>query len=82
MAVNARRRREFSEWFSASRPGLVVPEIADYEVRRERLRAGLLLSLRRLDALVFASQYQSLSTVIVRRAARLWAETRQVAADG
>ncbi|MEX0781072.1 MAG: nucleic acid-binding protein [Dehalococcoidia bacterium] len=75
--MNPRRGLEFTDWLKASRQLLVIPEIADYEVRRELIRAGLPLSLRRLDALVTASRYQPLSTSIMRSAARLWAQSRQ-----
>ncbi len=54
-----------------------MPEIADYELRRELLQANLVLSVRRLDRLISRVTYQPLSTTIMRRAARLWAETRQ-----
>ena len=56
---------------------VIVPEIADYEVRRELLRARKPLGLARLDALGEALEYLPLSTVAVRRAAELWAEVRQ-----
>lgn len=56
---------------------VVVPEIADYEVRRELLRAEKHNGLLRLDALVGALDYLPLSTPVMRVAARLWAQTRQ-----
>jgi predicted nucleic acid-binding protein len=56
---------------------VVVPEIADYEVRRELLRAGKNKSINRLDALAKATQYLPLSTDAMRRAAELWAQARQ-----
>jgi predicted nucleic acid-binding protein len=67
----------FANWVEALQPILVVPEIADYEVRRELLRLDLALSVRRLDVLVARARYQPLSTPIMRRAARLWAQIRQ-----
>ena len=55
---------------------LVVPEIADYEVRRELLRAGLDPSRHRLDALADDLRYQPLTTAQIQAAARLWADAR------
>lgn len=79
LSVHARQRPDFVEWLQEARVrGLVVvPEIADYELRRELLQANLVLSVRRLDRLISRVTYQPLSTTIMRRAARLWAETRQ-----
>lgn len=55
---------------------LVVPEIADYEVRRELLRAGRSVSVRRLDVLAMALRYEPLSTAQLQTAAQLWADAR------
>ena len=60
------------------------PEIADYEVRRELLRAGKTRGIERLDALLETFEYLPLSTVVMRDAALLWADVRkrgQPAAD-
>lgn len=56
---------------------VIVPEIADYEVRRELLRAEKLLGLKRLDALVGSLEYLPLSTAAMRQAAVFWARTRR-----
>ena len=53
-----------------------VAEIADYEARRELLRAGKGNSVRRLDALIPTLTYLPLSTQMMRRAAELWALAR------
>ena len=57
---------------------LYVPEIADYEVRRERTRIGAAPSLLQLDALVThrGLRYAPITTVQMRRAAELWADAR------
>lgn len=55
---------------------LVVPETADYEVRRELLRADKRTGIRRLDELVGGLRYEPLRTSHFRRAAELWAEAR------
>ena len=55
---------------------LVVPEIADYEVRRELIRARKPKSVARLDALAKAILYLPITTPTMREAARLWADLR------
>jgi predicted nucleic acid-binding protein len=56
---------------------VIIPEIADYEVRRELLRAGKTESVTRLDQLRDWMLYQPLDTPTMRRAAELWAEARR-----
>jgi predicted nucleic acid-binding protein len=55
---------------------VAVPEIADYELRRELIRANKVEGLERLDALNDALIYLPVTTVIMRKAAQLWAEAR------
>jgi predicted nucleic acid-binding protein len=54
-----------------------IPEIADYEVRRELLRANLLKSVRRLDHLTQTLEYIPIQTDTMLLAASLWAEVRK-----
>jgi predicted nucleic acid-binding protein len=56
---------------------VVLPEIADYEVRRELLRAGMQASVSELDQLAQSLDYLPLTTPAMRRAAELWALIRQ-----
>lgn len=55
---------------------VVVPEIADYEVRRELLRARKSRGIARLDALEESLEYLPLNSAAMRRAAELWAVAR------
>ncbi len=57
----------------------LVPEIADYELRRELLRLGFVPALARLDAFNAAlpDRYLPLNTAAIRRAAELWADVRR-----
>lgn len=55
---------------------VVIPAIADYEVRRELLRAGKASSLKRLDALHGPLDFSPISTAALRKAAELWAQAR------
>jgi predicted nucleic acid-binding protein len=57
---------------------VLVPEIADYEVRRELLRAGRDAGLARLDLLTQQIEYLPITTNAMRVAARLWAQARQL----
>jgi predicted nucleic acid-binding protein len=56
---------------------IVIPEIADYEVRRELLRLNRRKSLQKLDWLTFQYEYLPLTTSAMRQAAELWALARQ-----
>lgn len=53
-----------------------LPEIADYEVRRELIRAGKRKSIRKLDGLQRRLVYLPIDTAAMRRAAERWAEAR------
>ena len=56
---------------------MVVPEIVDYEIRRELIRAGKARGINRLDALIRQTSYLAITTLAMRRAASLWANARQ-----
>ena len=55
---------------------IVVPEIADYEVRRELLRANKTRGLERLDLIKNTLEYLPLTTGMMLKAAELWAQAR------
>jgi predicted nucleic acid-binding protein len=57
---------------------VIVPEIADYEIRRELLRANAAVGVARLDAFIaaMADRYLAITTDAMRKAAELWAEAR------
>ena len=56
---------------------MLVPEIADYEVRRELIRIQSRHGLANLDAICARLEYLPLSTDAMRLAAELWARARQ-----
>ena len=56
---------------------LAIPEIADYEIRRELLLARLQSSLNVLNALQVELDYLPITTPILRQAALFWAEARR-----
>lgn len=71
---------ECADWLQDLLAGgaeVVVPEIADYEVRRELLRAGKTEGLARLDDLGRALQYLPITSAAMRQAAVFWAQARQ-----
>src|SRR6476469_7385502 len=55
---------------------IILPEIADYEVRRELIRAGKLAGIQRLDELKLQLTYRPLTTEVMLLAAQLWAQAR------
>ena len=80
------QHRPFTEWLArrlerGGRAGVILPEIADYELRRKLLHLRLKqprsrTGLTRLDQLAEVLVYLPLSTSVLRRAAELWAQAR------
>ena len=84
MACHESRNDEASDfrtwaWAEAARGSMIiVPEIADYEVRRSLLVHRSQASLARLDDLrIYPAIYLPLTTPAFRRAAELWAQARR-----
>ncbi len=63
-------------WFNALSDRVLLPEIADYELRRELLRAGKIRGLRQLDQLKTIVSYLPITTEVMLKAAELWAQAR------
>lgn len=81
MLTHARQNPRLVEWVQRllqDGTRLLVPEIADYELRRELVRENLEKSIQRLDRLADALGYLPLTTAIMRRAAEFWAEARNL----
>ncbi len=56
---------------------VILPEIADYEVRRELIRAGKERGIRKLDLFKNVLTYRPLTTEVMLLAAQLWADARR-----
>ena len=56
---------------------IVIPEIADYEMRRELIRTRSFSGVVRLEALYERFLYLKITTIAMRQAAELWAQVRQ-----
>ncbi|MCU0544373.1 MAG: nucleic acid-binding protein [Oscillatoriaceae cyanobacterium Prado104] len=72
--------QECKLWFNSLKPKgytVMLPEIADYEVRRELLRVNKLAGIQRLDELKAGLIYLPITTPIVLKAAELWAQARR-----
>lgn len=71
--------REVRTWVArqiAAGHEVLIPEIADYEVRRELLRVGRVESLQRLDELHREYAVIPVTGHVLRRAAEFWAQAR------
>ncbi len=71
---------ECQQWFSSLFDrgySVVLPEIIDYEVRRELLRVNRANSIRRLDLLKSEIIYLPITTEVMLKAAQMWAQVRQ-----
>jgi predicted nucleic acid-binding protein len=71
---------QFLAWFDGILDAgavVILPEIADYEVRRSLLLAGLTASVQRLDELKQTLLYQPITTGVMMQAAEFWAQARK-----
>ncbi|MDQ2808514.1 MAG: nuclease [Chloroflexota bacterium] len=55
---------------------VAVPEIADYEIRRELVRAAKTVGIQELDQLATRVSYLPITTAAMRQAAEFWAQLR------
>jgi len=80
MVSHPQKNPEIKAWlqnmirFKAS---VLIPEIADYEVRRELIRANKKKGLERLDILKMLIGYIPITTEAMLKAAELWAQARK-----
>lgn len=73
--------RKAVEWLTRRLEGgatVLVPEISDYELRRELLRSEKQKGIRRLDELGRELGYLAITTEVMRMAARFWADARTI----
>lgn len=56
---------------------IYIPEVVDYELRRELLRAGKVNSVKKLDGLKSILRFLPISSPAMLLAADLWASSRQ-----
>jgi predicted nucleic acid-binding protein len=69
-----------NEWLEravAAGHRIAIPEVVDYEVRREMLRLGRKKNLTRLDRMEIQFEYWPLTTAAMRQAAEFWAQARR-----
>lgn len=79
LVIHPRADQEIVAWLKRllqSGVAVLIPEIADYEVRRELLRLQKLQSVERLDQLKAQIGYVPLTTQAMLVAAEFWAKAR------
>lgn len=57
---------------------IIVPEISDYEVRRELIRAGRIRGIAKLNEFKRKFGYLPITTSAMLKAAELWAQARRL----
>ncbi|MBE9104086.1 nucleic acid-binding protein [Nostoc cf. edaphicum LEGE 07299] len=70
---------QYQEWFYTLFErgyGVILPEIIDYEIRRELLRANKLSGIRKLNQLKSEIIYLPITTEVMLKVAELWAQVR------
>lgn len=84
LAINPRpspRGNDCNQWIEAllaSGGRVIVPEIADYEVRRELLRAGRIHGVASLNEFKRKLGYLPITTSVMLKAAEFWAQARRI----
>jgi predicted nucleic acid-binding protein len=68
--------RQWAQAFLAAGVRIIVPGIADYELRRELIRAGKTSGVRRLDAVRAGFEFDPITQDALDKAAELWAAVR------
>lgn len=80
MISHPRKNRAVVEWFRSmleSDCEVIIPEIADYELRRNLILEEMTESINRLDALKGLLTYLPIDTATMLKAANHWAESRK-----
>lgn len=68
---------QWSRALAAARHRIYIPEVIDYELRQELLRAGKSASVAKLGGLQSLFTYLPITTDAMLRAAELWAQARR-----
>jgi predicted nucleic acid-binding protein len=74
----ADRCREWVKELTAAGVRVFVPEITDYEIRRELIRVGATAGLRRLDQVKETLDFLPISSEVMLLAAEFWADARRL----
>jgi len=80
LLIHPRQNAPIRVWLSTllqSPVTVLIPEIADYEVRREVLRIGSAESVARLDGFKNTLGYAPITTEAMLQAAAFWADIRR-----
>lgn len=80
MISHPRIKDEVADWLArilSAGIDVLVPEIADYEICRELIRAGSTKGLARLDNLKTSLGFLPITSPAMIRAAEFWAEARR-----
>ncbi len=79
----SRESKECIKWMHglmAAKVRVCVPEVCDYELRREYLRRSSIkeaqIALSKLNALIAAVDYVPIATPAMREAAQMWADSQ------
>jgi predicted nucleic acid-binding protein len=70
------RCQQWSRALVAAGAWVLIPEIADYEVRRELIRTGATTGLRRLDQAMTMLDLVPITSDVMLKAAEIWAQAR------
>jgi len=80
MITHPRENEEIKEWFKTQIKNgkkIIIPEIADYELRRELLRGDKKKGIERLNTLEIKLLYLPLTTETILKAAEFWSTIRK-----